>query len=75
MVTTGACPKCERKVSHANLDQITLGDKITGPLHRGVSMICPNCKTVLGVAFDPIALKADIVDEVLEGLGHKRRKR
>ena len=75
MFIAGNCPGCEKKIDHANLESITIGDKLSGPLHRGISMICPSCKTVLGVAFDPIAIKADTVDEILEGLGHKRKRK
>ncbi len=33
--------------------------------YKGVSFICPSCSCVLGVGGDPIALKAEIVDEVV----------
>lgn len=72
---TGKCPKCQALISHADLDGITIGNKLGGPLWQGVSAICPSCKTVLGVAIDPISLKTDIVKEVLQGLGLKSKKR
>ncbi len=75
MVSLGKCPSCQRMTDHADLESITIGNKLTGPLYNGVSMICPICKTVLGVAFDPYSLKSDTVDDLLEALGQPRRKR
>jgi phage FluMu protein Com len=74
MIPQGKCVKCARLLTHVDLDAITVGNQITGPLHKGISYVCPQCKTVLGVAIDPIALKADTVREVLEGLGVKPKK-
>ena len=75
MIGNGKCPKCEKPVDHADFQPIPVGDRSFGPLHRGVSIVCPACKTVLGVSIDPISLKEDTVDEVLEALGHKRKQR
>ena len=35
---------------------------------EGVAYHCPGCHAVLGVGIDPIALKTDIVNEVVEAL-------
>lgn len=71
----GKCPKCDRRIDHAELDEISVGDKTRGPLHRGVSVVCPYCQTILGATIDPISLKADLMDEILEALGKPRRRR
>jgi hypothetical protein len=34
----------------------------------GASYLCPFCNVILGVGVDPIALKADTVQEVIDGL-------
>jgi len=70
----GKCPKCDASLDHVDLDGITIGDKISGPLHHGVSYVCPKCKTILGVAIDPIAVKTDTVRQTLEGLGVKPKR-
>jgi len=77
VIPLGKCPNqnCAQIVSHADLDHITLGNKLVGPLYNGVSAHCPRCKTVLGVVFDPISQRNDIVKQILEGLGVKVKKR
>jgi len=71
----GKCPKCEMPVDHADAEAISVGDRMYGPLYRGISIVCPHCQTILSVAFDPISQKVDIVGDVLEGLGHPRERR
>ena len=36
---------------------------------NGVKYVCGSCGYILSVAIDPIAVKTDIVEEVLEALG------
>ena len=66
----GSCPKCGNVVTSVAIEEV----KITQGLQHvflGVSYVCPNwgCQAVLTVSIDPIALKTDIVNEVLRGLG------
>jgi phage FluMu protein Com len=77
MIPVGKCPKCEAVVQRAQFDNIEIGSIPGGlgrPILNGYTINCPKCQTILGAGFDPIALKADIVDEVLRGLGVKRGK-
>jgi len=73
-IPTGKCPGCGVVISHVELDSITAGNKLVGPLHRAISYRCPSCRVVLSVEIDPIALKRDTVDEILEALGKPRRR-
>jgi hypothetical protein len=73
MNPSGKCPKCEKLVIRAVLDGIDLG-QIAGPTYRGFTILCPHCKTILGTGFDPIALKADVVQQILEALAAHRMK-
>jgi hypothetical protein len=73
MSPSGKCPKCEKLVMRAVLDDIDLG-QIVGPTYRGFAILCPHCKTILGASFDPIALKADVVRQILEALAEYRKK-
>lgn len=64
------CPKCQAHVGRANLADITVGN----PLNKqwnGIAYTCPSCSTILSVAIDPIAIKTDIVNEILRALGKK----
>ena len=74
MFRHGKCPKCEKDIDHADVDDITAGNKFPGPKYRGVSLVCPNYKTILGVSIDPMALKAETVREILEGMSVKPKK-
>jgi hypothetical protein len=64
------CPKCEKIVKNCPIEFALFGD---GPVWKGIHVVCPYCKTILGSSIDPIAVKADIVREVLEGLGMKNK--
>ena len=65
-MTNGQCPKCGALISSVTIETITVKAKPTN--WNGVSYLCPSCNCVLSVAIDPIALKADIVREILENL-------
>lgn len=65
----GKCPKCEKILSFVNFNPI---DAKNGPQSwKAVSYNCPYCYSVLSVTIDPIALKADTVNEILKGLGRR----
>lgn len=71
MIARGKCPKCDAVVRTAQFEEIDISQSpgISGPTYRGFTILCPNCQTVLGAGFDPIAIKADAVSEVLTALG------
>ncbi len=75
MVASGKCPKCEKIVVHANLDHITMGNQLTGPMHHALSAVCPHCKNILGVTIDPFTVRNEIVERVLDGMGVKKKVR
>ena len=63
----GNCPKCGTIVRTANVNSIEITSP-EGRTFKGVSYLCQGCNCVLSVAIDPIALKTDIVSEVLKGV-------
>lgn len=67
MLNTGQCPKCESTITKVDHEHVDIGTALKKQWH-GISYICPSCRAVLGVQIDPIALKADIVSEILAGL-------
>lgn len=74
MINFGKCPHCQKTVSAALTEAVSCNVGMPATrTWKGVSHLCPSCKCVLSVSIDPIALKADIVDEVLQGLGKARR--
>jgi phage FluMu protein Com len=74
MVNVGKCPKCENVPHKTDFERITIGDRAYGPFYNGLSILCPHCKTILGISIDPMSIRADGVREVLEGLGAKPKK-
>jgi hypothetical protein len=58
------CHKCGRKLTTVHIDAVS----VRGGRHQwnGAAYACPSCNVVLGVEIDPIALKADIVAEVVD---------
>jgi hypothetical protein len=68
MISTGKCPKCESIVTRVNLESL---DVYVGMQNqwKGVSYLCPYCRTVLCVGIDPVALKIDTANDLLKALG------
>ena len=66
----GKCPKCEKLVNRVNLNEID-ASSFMGTAWRTITYNCPYCSTVLGCQIDPIAIKADTVDDILESLKKK----
>jgi hypothetical protein len=60
------CPKCEKLISSVNTSEIKVNSD--GRIWNGIAYNCPFCFTALSVAIDPIALKFDIVSEVVAAL-------
>lgn len=59
------CPKCGRTARTVNAENVSVDG---GPSHRwvGVAYTCQSCSAILSVAIDPIAVKDEIVLEVLD---------
>jgi hypothetical protein len=66
----GKCPGCGNVITSVSAEHVDVTRGFEAKFH-GVSFVCPNfaCQRVLSVAVDPLALKNDIVKEVLRGLG------
>ncbi len=63
----GNCPKCGEKVFALNFNSVTASN-LEGHRWTALTYQCPLCSTVLGCQIDPIALKNDIVRELVENL-------
>ena len=61
------CPYCETNLGHVNINDVNVG-ALLGNQWRGITYSCPHCRKILTVAIDPIAIKTDIVNEILRGL-------
>jgi transposase-like protein len=68
-ITMGKCPKCEQKLTRVHVENVAL--EAGSSSWHGVSYCCPYCHAVLSVELDPVALKADIVKQLLDALRRK----
>jgi hypothetical protein len=48
MLHVGTCPKCEHVISYARIESIEL--KIGRSTYKGISYLCPSCKSVLTIS-------------------------
>ncbi len=64
----GKCPKCERVLNAIQGGHVTIKVPLGAQFH-GISYNCPSCQIILGVQIDPVALKTDIINELLSKLG------
>lgn len=62
----GKCPKCDQMITFVRLDSIDV--KASQKNWLGVAYECPLCSAILSVAIDPIAIKTDLVNEVVKRL-------
>ena len=64
MMNVGKCPNCAKIVNRVNIEAVDVVASIATKW-RGVSFVCPYCRTVLGVGINPFAIKAETVQEVV----------
>ncbi|WP_313226256.1 hypothetical protein [Stutzerimonas chloritidismutans] len=69
MINTGKCPKCEKILQNAHIEPIELKQGFNQATWNGAAISCPWCKTILSASIDPLAIKADIVNEIKKLLG------
>jgi hypothetical protein len=60
------CPKCGDSVGFVK--SIYVDIRTPDQNWVGLSLVCPKCDAILGVSIDPIALKNDIAQEVVDRL-------
>lgn len=59
------CPYCKKHITYVNIEDMPV--HVSGQYKwNGIAYVCPNiwCNSILSVAIDPIAIKADIVNEI-----------
>lgn len=64
----GKCPKCEKLVMNANISAIESKVPFGDTAWKSVAFTCPFCQTILGMQIDPIAIKTDIIKELMSKL-------
>lgn len=66
----GKCGHCDASIARNVLIE-TIDAKVglmgSGGVYKAVSFCCPGCHAVLGVQLDPIALNADLRNDLQKG--------
>ena len=67
------CPHCEAAITglDGGLVKTTIGDR----LWKTVVFSCQKCHKALGCEIDPIALQADTIKKIVDGLSKRDRSR
>jgi len=65
--SNATCPVCKAVVTRVVAGHVTV-EVPGGDGWNGIAYSCPACRTLLSIQIDPVALKSDIVDELLERL-------
>lgn len=69
MINGGKCPGCGNVATSIAMETISGRVGIVSrTTYNLVSYTCPSCHTILGVEMDPMALKADIVNDLVKKL-------
>lgn len=64
------CGHCSNAIGSTNMSGFTAGVPF-GTQWKCIAFTCPHCQAVLGTQIDPIAIKTEIVAEVLRGLSRR----
>lgn len=72
MMSTGKCPKCERVLSEVQVEDVPLKVGMS-PAWASIMMVCPACRTCLGVAINPLVLNRNLVADVTTAVVQKLR--
>jgi hypothetical protein len=63
------CPYCKKNITSVEIKWIDINENMQ-PVWKWISYVCPHldCNTLLSVSIDPIAIKTDIIEWLLEKL-------
>lgn len=61
----GNCPACSSPVTRLNIKSLSGTEGISDKGWKALTLNCPTCHAVLGAQFDPLAMKADTVNETV----------
>jgi hypothetical protein len=58
------CPHCKAQITRVVLSEVTAAYPF-GKSWKAIAYDCPDCEATMSVQIDPIAVKADVVDDVV----------
>lgn len=66
------CPHCEHRLNNIEFHPTTSVSS-TGVELRTVCFACPSCEKLLGIQLDPIALRTETINGVVNALQKQRK--
>lgn len=65
-IPTAKCPSCGKLVSQVHFEEVNAQQGLfdQGTALRSLAYVCPECRTVLSVQIDPIAVRSDVCNHV-----------
>jgi hypothetical protein len=66
----GKCPHCRNVIRYLQGEPIGIHDR-EHPTWHGLAYHCPTCRAVLGVEMNPVRLRSDVAEEVVQRLRDK----
>ncbi len=60
------CPHCDNAINQVNITDINVQGAMNA--WHGIKYTCAACGYILSVAIDPVALKADLREEIVNDL-------
>lgn len=67
MLHSGKCPHCHKPISSAAVENVDIKGE-ANVSYKGVTYLCPHCRSVLSVSMDQLALNGDLVRRLLKAL-------
>jgi len=64
----GKCPSCEHLLAELIIDAHITGRVHAGKSLRCINFLCPNCNTVVGSQMDPVPVKTETVELLMQKL-------
>ncbi len=64
----GKCPSCKHILSELIIDAHIAGKVHASKTLRCINFLCPNCNTVVGSQMDPVPVKTETVDLLMQKL-------
>jgi hypothetical protein len=69
----GKCPNCKELLAELIVDTLITGKVHIGKSMRCINFLCSNCSTVVGSQVDPVSVKTDTVDLLLQKLRYAKQ--
>lgn len=61
------CPKCDQSITRVKIDAIEV-EGGRSDVWPGSAFSCPHCSAVLSVGFDHVAVRAELVQDIVRAL-------